>query len=128
MTKSKKIKLNQLASSNQCLINIKDKKKDNEDLTLFPIFTQDELTKKNKSFDFTEQSRTNVRKRIKNKIKDKIQNITIIKNFSNRKGSSDSEDNKKRNAKYISFAPNSSFLLIFDTLLIFLSFFSFSFL
>ena len=112
------------------LKNIKEKIKNDGDLPVFPILTEEELTKKNKSFDFTEQSLINLRKKMKSKIQGKLQNMTIIKKMKNIRqssGSESSDEEKIKNEKYISLSPNSNFLLIFDTLLIISNLYSFIF-
>ena len=109
---------------NLCAIDIKDTKKINGNLTLYPAFPKGEPIKKNKSFDFTDNSLRNLRKRIKNKIKSESRYLTMKKY--NILESSDSDDNEKI-TKYISFSPNSTFLFIFDALLIISNLYSFIF-
>ena len=114
--------------SNVCVNILKENKKEDGDLSIFPIFAKEDLIKKSKSFDFTEQSRKNLRNRIKNKIKDNINNLTVIKNKDNNSSDYDDDSNKiNKNERYISFSPNSNVLLIYDILLIISNLYSFIF-
>ncbi len=125
---------NKLKGRNSCsnftYIDSKDIKKKYGHTTLYPKFSIDKPIKKYKSFDFTESSLINLRNRIKNEIKDKIQTLTITQKTSNRTESFDSEDNSSKiskNARYMSFSPNSNFIFVFDLLLIISNLYSFIF-
>ena len=80
-----------------------------------------DLLKKNNSFEYNEKSQKKIIKRLKTEINYKFQNEDMLKRYSEviESGDDDSEENSKViNSRNISFSPNSNIILFFDILII----------
>ena len=91
-------------------------------------FREKYIHKRSKSYDFTEQFRKKLYRKIKKKIfKQSNKNLNIINNSNSYRNNSSSEDFDyiKENNSYFSFDPNSNFIFIFDLLLIFSDLYTF---
>ena len=116
-----KIPENKFITSENVINNLDENKRLQARSRLSLSNLDNQLLKKNNSFEYNEKSQKKILKRLKTEINFKNQNEDMFKRYSEviESDDDDSEENSKViNSRNISFSPNSNIILFFDILII----------